>query len=145
MRMTTSLKPAETQREWYVVDATDVPLGRLASQVATRLRGKHKANYTPHVDNGDNVVIINADKIRLTGRKLEQLKFFWHTGFPGGIREITAGAELQGQHPQRVVERAVRRMLPRTRLGRAMYTKLHVYAGNEHPHSAQKPTELKFN
>lgn len=142
MRMTDSLKPADSQKGWFVVDATDIPLGRLASVVATRLKGKHKPSFTPHVDNGDNIVIVNAEKIRLTGRKVVQEEFFWHTGYPGGIKSKTFEDELRGEHPQRLVERAVKRMMPKTKLGRQMLTKLHVYAGGEHPHTAQKPAEL---
>lgn len=145
MRLTTSLKPAEAQREWYVVDATDMPLGRLASEVATRLRGKHKANFTPHVDNGDNIIIVNAERVRLTGRKMQQHMFYWHTGWPGGIKGINAQKQLGSKHPERVIQRAVKRMLPSNRLGADIFGKLHVYAGGEHPHAAQKPQDLKFN
>lgn len=142
MRMTESLKPTEAKKEWFVVDATDVPLGRLASIVATRLKGKHKPSFTPHVDGGDNIIIVNAEKIRLTGRKIVQNEFFWHTGYPGGIKSKTFEDELRGNQPQRLVERAVKRMMPKTKLGSAMLTKLHVYAGGEHPHQAQTPAEL---
>lgn len=142
MLLTNSLKTADVKREWFVVDATDVPLGRLSSEIAIRLKGKHKPNFTPHVDNGDNIVVINAEKIRLTGFKAQNNQFFWHTGFPGGIKSITMGAELAGKHPERIVQRAVKRMMPKTKLGRAMFTKLHVYAGSEHPHTAQQPQEI---
>lgn len=142
MRMTDSLKPADVTRKWYVVDATDVPLGRLSSEIAKRLRGKHKADFTPHVDNGDNIIVINADKVRLTGRKFLTLVHHWHTGYPGGVKSVTAEKELTGKFPQRVVERGVKRMMPKTKLGRTSFGKLHVYAGGEHPHEAQKPEAL---
>lgn len=143
MDITTSLKTSETQNNWYVVDATDVPLGRLSTQIATVLRGKHKPNYTPHVDNGDHVVVINAEKVRLTGHKRDNMEYHYHTGFVGGIKTILAGKELDGKHPERVVERAVKRMLPKwSALSRKMYKKLHVYAGAEHPHVAQQPKQM---
>ncbi|MCP5404857.1 MAG: 50S ribosomal protein L13 [Pseudomonadaceae bacterium] len=143
MDITTSLKASETNNEWYVVDATDVPLGRLSSQIAMVLRGKHKPNFTPHVDNGDHVVVINAEKVRLTGHKRDNMEFHYHTGFAGGLKTILAGAELDGKHPERVVERAVKRMLPKwSALSRKMYKKLHVYAGTEHPHTAQQPKTM---
>lgn len=144
MKLTVSQKPAEVTREWFVVDATDLPLGRLSSEIALRLRGKHKPSYTSHVDGGDNIVVINADKVRLTGRKMTQLTHFWHTGFPGGIKSINAATELAGKHPERVVQRAIKRMMPKTKLGDAMFKKLYVYAGSEHPHVAQKPAELNI-
>lgn len=139
MTMTPSLKPADVSKQWIIVDATDIPLGRLSSEVAKRLRGKHLPNFTPHVDSGDNIIIINAEKIRLTGYKAQTQEFFWHTGFPGGIKSILLGKELSGKHPERVVERAIKRMLPKTKLGRKQLTNLHVYAGETHPHEAQKP------
>lgn len=141
--MTTySAKPADISRKWIVVDATGVVLGRLAAIVATRLRGKHKPLYTPHMDCGDSVVVVNADKVVLTGRKREQKTYHWHTGYPGGIKERKAGKVLEGRFPERVVEKAVERMLPRGPLGRRQLANLHVYAGPEHPHGAQKPVPL---
>lgn len=145
MKLTNSQKPQLVKRDWIVVDATDLPLGRLSSEVAKVLRGKTKPEYTPHVDCGDHVVIVNADKVRLTGRnKPTQLVHHWHTGYPGGLKSISAEKELDGENPERVVERAVKRMLPKTPLGRAMFKKLHVYASAEHPHEAQKPTTVDF-
>ena len=140
---TFSAKAAEIQRNWYVVDATDKVLGRLATEVARRLRGKHKPEYTPHVDTGDFVIVVNADKVRLTGRKWAQKTYYRYSGYPGGLKRITAG-KLRETHPDRLVRFAVRGMLPKTRLGRAMIRKLKVYAGPEHPHAAQKPEPLKL-
>ncbi|ABM62841.1 MULTISPECIES: 50S ribosomal protein L13 [Halorhodospira] len=140
---TYSAKPAEVQRDWYLVDATDKTLGRLASEVAHRLRGKHKPVFTPHVDAGDYIVVINADKIRLTGRKERDKQYFWHTGFPGGIKSRSV-AEVRERHPERLIESAVRGMMPKNRLGRAMLKKLKVYAGNEHRHHAQQPQPLEL-
>lgn len=131
-------KPAEVERKWYVIDATDQTLGRLSSEVAAILRGKHKATYTPHVDTGDFVIIINAEKVKLTGNKLKDKKYYRHSGYPGGIKEISAGELLQ-KRPERAIEIAVKGMLPHNRLGRAMFKKLKVYRGGEHPHQAQKP------
>ncbi len=131
-------KPAEVERKWYVIDATDQTLGRLCSEVASILRGKHKAIYTPHVDTGDFVIVINASKIRLTGNKLTQKKLRWYTGYPGGLKEIDYGTLLQ-KKPEKIIETAVKGMLPHNRLGQAMYKKLKVYRGSEHPHQAQKP------
>ena len=142
MKLTTSQRTEDAQNNWFVVDATDLPLGRLSSEVALRLRGKHKPSFTPHVDGGDNIIIVNAEKIQLTGRKMTTLTHHWHTGHPGGIRSINAATELAGKHPQRVVERAVERMMPKTKLGRAMYKKLYVYAGEGHPHEGQQPVNL---
>lgn len=142
MNLTVSQKPTEVTREWFVVDATDLPLGRMASTVAIHLKGKHKASFTAHVDGGDNIIIINADKVRLTGRKMTTLTHHWHTGYPGGLKSINAEAELDGKHPGRVVERAVKRMMPKTKLGNTMFGKLHVYAGADHPHTAQQPKAL---
>jgi large subunit ribosomal protein L13 len=139
---TYSAKPSEIERKWYVVDAEGVVLGRLAAEVAKRLRGKHKPTYTPHIDCGDNIIVINADKVKLTGRKLEQERFHWHTGYPGGIKSRTKGEILEGAHPERVVQKAVERMISRNPLGRQQMRKLHVYAGAEHPHEAQKPEVL---
>ena len=129
------------KRDWWVVDATDMPLGRLASAVATRLRGKHKPTFTPFLDTGDHVIVVNADKLRLTGRKLEQKVYYRHSGYPGGIKETTAKA-MMDKRPERVVELAIKRMLPKNKLGRKMYTKLRVYRGAEHPHAAQQPQPL---
>jgi large subunit ribosomal protein L13 len=139
---TYSAKPSEVERKWYLIDADGVVLGRLAATVATILRGKHKTMYTPHIDTGDHVVIINADKVRLTGRKITQKRFYWHTGYPGGIKSKTMEQILGGKHPQRVVEKAVERMVPKGPLGRAQLRKLRVYAGGEHPHEAQQPEIL---
>ncbi|HEY8414588.1 MAG TPA: 50S ribosomal protein L13 [Thermaerobacter sp.] len=144
MRTTFMARPQDVQQEWYVVDATGVPLGRLASQIAKILRGKHKPIYTPHVDTGDHVIVINAEKVRLTGSKLKKKVYYWHTGYPGGLRSITAEHLLQTR-PERMIELAVRRMLPRTRLGRRQFKKLHVYRGPEHPHAAQQPKPLKID
>lgn len=142
MRLTKSQKPTEVNREWFVVDATDLPLGRLSSEIARRLTGKHKPTYTPHVDGGDNIVVINADKVKLTGRKWVQNIFYWHTGYPGGIKQEVAEQTRDGAHAERLIERGVKRMMPKTKLGNAMFSKLHVYTGSEHPHVAQKPKEL---
>jgi large subunit ribosomal protein L13 len=141
-RATQSAKPAEVERHWYVVDATDQVLGRLATRLATVLRGKHKPSYTPHVDTGDFVVVVNAEKVRLTGRKAEQKVYHRHTGYPGGIKSTTAAKRLAGPHPERVLADAVRGMLPKNALGRKMGSKLKVYAGPEHPHAAQQPEAL---
>jgi large subunit ribosomal protein L13 len=138
-RATQSAKPAEVEKRWYVVDATDQVLGRLSTRIATVLRGKHKPIFTPHVDTGDFVVVVNAEKVRLTGRKAEQKVYYRHTGYPGGIKSTTAGRRLAGAHPERVLEDAVRGMLPKNALGRQMLGNLKVYAGPEHPHAAQKP------
>ena len=138
---TFSAKSHEVQRDWYVIDATDKVLGRLAAEIAHRLRGKHKAEYTPNVDTGDYIVVTNADKVKVTGRKHEDKMYYHHTGFPGGIKSINF-AKLQLEHPTRIIERAVKGMLPKNPLGRAMYSKLKVYAGNEHPHVAQQPMSL---
>ena len=139
---TFSQKPAEVVKKWVLVDAEDVVLGRLATIVANRLRGKHKPSFTPHVDDGDNVVIINADKVKLTGQKYANKKYYWHTGYPGGIKERTAEKVLDGRFPGRVLEKAVQRMLPRGPLGRQQLSNLRVYAGPDHPHEAQQPVTL---
>lgn len=136
---TYSAKPTDVSRKWYVIDAEGVVLGRLAATVATLLRGKHKPMYTPHIDTGDHVVIINADKVALTGRKHTQKRFYWHTGYPGGIKNRTMAQILEGPFPGRVIEKAVERMIPSGPLGRAQLGKLRVYAGAEHPHEAQQP------
>jgi large subunit ribosomal protein L13 len=137
-------KTADVQRQWLVIDATDVVLGRLASQVAILLRGKHKATFAPHLDTGDFVVIVNADKVALTGAKLEQKRAYRHSGYPGGLKSRTY-AEMLDKHPAKAVEKAVRGMLPKTSLGRAQLSKLKVYAGPEHPHQAQKPEEFTIS
>ena len=136
---TYSAKPAEVERGWYLIDAEDMVLGRLASFVSMRLRGKHKPIYTPHVDCGDNIIIINADKVALTGNKRAGKTYYWHTGYPGGIKSRTAEMILESAHPERVVMKAVERMISRNPLGRQQMRKLHVYGGPEHPHEAQKP------
>ncbi len=136
-------KPAEVERKWYVVDATDMVLGRLASQVAMVLRGKNKPTFTPNVDTGDYVIIINADKVRLTGKKLEKKYYRYHTGYVGGLKEVQY-KKLMAEKPEFVVYKAVKGMLPKNVIGRTMIKKLHVYAGNEHNHQAQQPVELKF-
>lgn len=140
---TYSAKAGEIQQGWYVVDAQNKVLGRLASQIAIRLRGKHKPEYTPHVDTGDYVVVINASKLRVTGRKAEDKMYYHHTGFPGGIRE-TSFTKLQAARPERVLQRAVKGMLPKGPLGYAMMRKLKVYGGATHPHSAQQPKNLEI-
>ena len=137
-------KPAEVERKWYVVDATDMVLGRLASQVAMVLRGKNKPTFTPNVDTGDYVIIINADKVRLTGKKLEKKYYRYHTGYIGGLKEVQY-KKLMAEKPEFVVYKAVKGMLPKNAIGRTMIKKLHVYAGNEHNHQAQQPVELKFS
>lgn len=141
--MTTySAKPGEVDKKWVLIDAQGLVVGRLASIVALRLRGKHKPIYTPHVDCGDNVIVINADKVVLTGRKAEQKVYHHHTGYIGGIKERTAKSILSGKFPQRVVEKAVERMLPRGPLGRRQLGNLRVYSGAQHPHEAQKPEAI---
>ena len=145
---TYSAKPKEVTRDWFIIDADGLVLGRLASQIALRLRGKHKPTFTPHIDCGDNIVVINADKVLLTGNKRTNKTYFWHTGYPGGIRSRTADKILSSKYPERVLMKAVERMISRSPLGRQQMRKLHVYAGNEHPHDAQKPQLLdiaKFN
>ena len=139
---TYSAKPSEVERGWFLIDAEDVVLGRLASIVAARLRGKHKPSFTPHIDCGDNIIVVNAGKVKLTGNKLADKTYYRHTGWPGGIKSATAGEILDGKHPERVVVKAVERMISRSPLGRQQMRKLHVYAGPEHPHEAQKPEAL---
>ena len=139
---TYSARPADIEKKWVLIDAEDVILGRLAVQVATLLRGKHKTTYTPHMDCGDNVIVINADKVKLTGKKLSDKVYYWHTGYPGGIKQRTAGQILEGNHPDRVIRKAVERMVPRGPLGRRQLKNLRVYAGAEHPHEAQNPSVL---
>ena len=139
---TFSATPADIDKKWILIDAEGVVLGRLASIVATRLRGKHKPTFTPHMDMGDNVIVINAEKVGMTGNKLTDKRYFWHTGFPGGIKSRTAQQILEGKHPERVVSKAVERMLPGGKLSRQQMTHLRVYAGTEHPHEAQAPEVL---
>jgi large subunit ribosomal protein L13 len=136
---TYSAKLRDIEKKWILVDAQDMVLGRLSAFVATRLRGKHKPMFTPHMDCGDNVIVINADKVRLTGKKRDQDIFYWHTGHPGGIKQRSKGQILDGKFPQRVVEKAVERMLPKGALGHQQMKNLRVYAGAEHPHEAQQP------
>ncbi len=143
-RATRSIRAEDVERRWFVVDATDVVLGRLATRIASVLRGKHRATFTPHVDTGEYVIVVNADKVRLTGRKREQKTYYRHTGYPGGIKSITADKLLASPHADRVVRNAVRGMLPKNNLGRKMLGKLKVYAGPEHPHIAQQPEELSL-
>lgn len=140
---TFSAKPAEVKRDWYIVDAEGKTLGRLASEVARRLRGKHKAEYTPHVDTGDYIIVVNAEKVRVTGRKLTDKMYYRHTGYIGNMRE-TSLQEMQAKAPARVIEHAVKGMLPKNPLGRAMFRKLKVYAGPEHRHTAQQPKPLEL-
>jgi large subunit ribosomal protein L13 len=139
---TPSAKPSEIQKKWVIIDAAGLVVGRLASIVALRLRGKHKATYTPHLDDGDNVIVINAAKVVLTGRKREKKVYYRHTGYIGGVKERTARSILEGRFPERVVEKAVQRMLPRGPLGRRQLGNLRVYPGAEHPHAAQQPEVL---
>ena len=139
---TYSAKPAEVEKKWVLIDADGLVLGRLASQVAKILRGKHKPTFTPHIDCGDNVVIVNAEKVRLTGNKLSAKTYYWHTGYPGGIKNRRAGQILEGAYPERVILKAVERMIPRGPLGRQQMKTLRVYAGTEHPHEAQQPEAL---
>ncbi len=139
---TYSAKPSEIEKKWLIVDAKDVVLGRLASVVATRLRGKHKPTFTPHMDCGDNVIVINAKHVRLTGNKRNGDIFYWHTGYPGGIKGISKGKILDGKHPERVVEKAVERMIASGPLGRQIMSNLRVYPEAEHPHEAQNPEVL---
>lgn len=143
MKTTHYAKPGEVEREWLLIDATDQVLGRLATEVARILRGKHKPLYTPHTDTGDFVIVINADKIRVTGKKAADKVYIHHTGYNGGLKQETF-AEAMKRHPERVIEHAVKGMLPKNTLGRQMGMKLKVYAGPEHPHAAQKPREIKL-
>ena len=140
---TYSAKPETVERDWYVIDAAGKTLGRLATEVARRLRGKHKPVYTPHVDTGDYIIVVNADKVHVTGKKETDKVYYHHTGFPGGIKSITLG-KLRQKQAERIIEIAVKGMLPKNRLGRAMYRKLHVYAGPEHRHAAQQPKALEI-
>jgi len=141
-KVTRSIKPAEVDKKWHLIDADGLVTGRLAVVVADLLRGKHKPSYTPHVDCGDHVVVINAGKVRFTGNKLKQKTYYKHTGYVGGIKEVTAAKVLDGRFPERVLEKAVERMIPRGPLGRAQMKNLHLYAGTEHPHIGQQPETL---
>ena len=139
---TFSATPSNIKKKWYVIDAEDIVLGRMASIIAMRLRGKHKPIFTPHMDCGDNIIVVNAEKVKMTGRKLTDKKYYWHTGYPGGIKSRTAGNILSGNHPERVVIKAVERMISRNPMGRRQMKNLHVYKGTDHPHKAQKPEIL---
>jgi large subunit ribosomal protein L13 len=141
-KVTRSIKPAEVEKKWHLIDAEGLVVGRLAVIIADTLRGKHKPSYTPHVDCGDHVVVINADKVRFTGNKLKQKTYYKHTGYAGGIKEVTADKILDGRFPERVLEKAVERMIPRGPLGRAQMRALHLYAGTEHPHAGTQPQTL---
>ena len=144
-KTTASLKPADVEKKWIVIDAEDAIVGRLASFIAMRLRGKHRPDYTPHVDCGDHVVVINADKVKFTGKKLTDKIYYRHTGHPGGVKSITAGKQLAGRFPERVLEKAVERMLPKeSPLARKQMTHLRIYTGAEHPHAAQNPETVAF-
>ena len=140
---TVSAKKETVRRDWYVVDATDKVLGRIATEIANRLRGKHKPEFTPHIDTGDYIVVVNADKVRVTGNKVADKMYFHHTGYPGGIKETSFG-KLMETHPERAIEIAVKGMMPRNKLSRAMLGKLKIYAGGEHPHTAQQPKPLEL-
>jgi large subunit ribosomal protein L13 len=140
---TLSTKPAEVKREWFVVDAEGKTLGRLATEIARRLRGKHKAEYTPHVDTGDYIVVVNAEKVRVTGNKAKDKMYHRHTGYPGGLRSMSFD-KLIDHAPERIIQSAVKGMLPKGPLGRAMFAKLKTYAGSQHPHAAQQPQELNI-
>ena len=142
MKTTKSVKPAEVEKKWLLIDADGLVVGRAATIIANILRGKHKPSFTPHVDCGDNVVVINADKIRFTGKKLDQKVYYRHTGYAGGIKGVTAGKVLEGRFPERVLEKAVERMIPRGPLGRVQMGNLRVYPGAEHPHEAQNPEKF---
>ena len=141
-KMTRSIKPAEVEKKWHLIDADGLVVGRLAVIIANRLRGKHKPSFTPHVDCGDHVVVVNAGKVRLTGNKRAQKIYYKHTGYAGGIKEVTAAKVLDGRFPERVIEKAVERMVPRGPLGRDQMRALHLYAGTEHPHAGNQPAVL---
>lgn len=143
-RATQSLRPADVVSRWYVIDAADVVLGRLATRAASILRGKHRPDFTPHVDHGCGVIVVNCEKVKLTGRKLEQKTYYRHSGWVGSIKSRTAGEVLSSAHPDRVVRTAVRGMLPKNSLGRKLLGRLKIYAGPEHPHAAQKPEEISI-
>src|SRR5688572_30023117 len=142
MKTTKSVKPAEVEKKWHIVDAENLVVGRAAVVIANVLRGKHKTSFTPHVDCGDNVIVINADKVRFTGKKLADKVYYKHTGYAGGIKEVTAQKVLEGRFPERVLEKAVERMIPRGPLGRQQMKALHLYAGSEHPHGGTQPQPL---
>ncbi|MEP3891768.1 MAG: 50S ribosomal protein L13 [Hellea sp.] len=145
MKTTKFLKTAEVEKKWILIDAEDVVVGRLATFIAMRLRGKHLAKYTPHIDCGDNVIVINAEKVAFTGKKRNNKVYYWHTGYPGGLKERTADKILDGRFPERVMRKAVQRMLPKeSPLARTQLSNLRVYAGSEHPHAAQEPTVIDF-
>ena len=145
MKTTASLKPADVEKKWIVIDAENAVVGRLASFIAMRLRGKHRPDYTPHVDCGDYVVVVNADKVKFTGKKLTDKKYYWHTGYPGGIKERTADKILGGKYPERILEKAVERMLPKeSPLARKQMTHLRLFAGGAHEHEAQQPETIDF-
>jgi large subunit ribosomal protein L13 len=145
MKTTASLKPAEVEKKWIVIDAENAVVGRLATFIANRLRGKHRPDYTPHVDCGDFVVVVNADKVKFTGKKLTDKIYYWHTGHPGGVKQRTAGQILDGRFPERVLEKAVERMLPKeSPLARKQLTHLRIYNAPEHPHAAQNPETIAF-
>jgi large subunit ribosomal protein L13 len=139
---TYSARPSDVSKKWVLIDADGLVLGRLATVIATRLRGKHRPTFTPHVDTGDNIIVINAEKVQVTGRKLDQKVFYWHTNNPGGIKGRTMGQILGGAHPERAIEKAVERMLTRNNLGRQLMRNLRIYAGSAHPHEAQNPEVL---
>jgi len=141
-KVTRSIKPAEVEKKWHLIDADGLVVGRVASIIANILRGKHKASFTPHVDCGDHVIVINAEKVRLTGNKRAQKTYYRHTGYPGGIKGVTAEKVLDGRFPERVIEKAVERMIPRGPLGRDQMRALHVYAGTEHPHAGNQPETI---
>ena len=143
MRQTYMAKPSTVEKKWYVIDAEGQTLGRLSSEVASILRGKHKPTYTPHIDTGDYVIVVNAEKVKVTGKKLDQKVYYNHSDYVGGMKETTL-KEMMAKHPERVIEHAVKGMLPKGPLGREMYTKLFVYAGPDHKHAAQKPEALTF-
>lgn len=140
---TVSTRPQDVDHAWFIVDAEDKTLGRMATEIARRLRGKHKPEYTPHVDTGDYIVVVNAEKVRVTGNKFNDKMYYRHSGFPGGIKEMNF-KDMQDRHPERIVEKAVKGMLPKNPLGRAMFKKLKVYTGAEHPHTAQQPQPLEI-
>ncbi len=142
LKTTPSLKPSEVSKAWTLIDADGLVLGRLAALIATRLRGKHKPQFTPHVDCGDNIIVVNAEKVRVTGNKAEQSVFYYHTGYPGGIKGRTIRQRLDSAHPERVIEKAVERMITRGPLQRQQMKHLHVYKGAEHPHAGQQPVPL---
>ena len=141
---TVSMREQDVERSWWVIDAEEKTLGRIATEIAHRLRGKHKPEYTPHVDTGDFIIVVNAEKVRVTGNKEEGKTYWRHTGYPGGIKGVSVG-DMRATHPERIIEKAVKGMLPKGPLGRAMYRKLKVYAGAEHPHAAQQPVALEVN